>query len=220
MYSTCYMTPAAYIGVLVVIGVICFFVAVASIWNMRGTRAMPRLICLTVLVSSLAEIGHVVALGIEGKPGIAAQVFMIILNTFGTCIAPFLLLWTLVSPTMELLRLHAKRDAVLWRIKIFIVVFFCEQIAVHGTAVFFLYQGDYKRFNAILASQFFFMMFYCAFWVVALRYYSSILFKQMDQLLNRVRDSKDMSPKAIGEDSSSSFPPNDKIARHRNKLGS
>ena len=129
---------------------------------------------------------------------------------------------------MELMRLQTKRRAVLKRIKVFVFIFFVDQIGVHATALVYQFHGDHKYFNITLAAQFFFMMFYCFAWVFALRYYSSILFKQMDELLNSLRDSKNMSaPQRAtgggGEESlpsSSSSLPNDKIALHRKKLGS
>ena len=163
---------------------------------------------------------HLVSLGLEQKPGIASMIFLVLVDTIGGCAAPFTLLWTLVSPAMALMMLKHKLPIVLRRMKILTFLFFCEQCAVFFTAVAFQYRGDYRMFNVIVASQFLFIAVYILVWMIALKYYSNILFVQMDKILASMSDSnKPRLSKSDGEAAATRPYELDKVANHREKLG-
>ena len=177
---------------------------------MRGKKRLPLILCQIAFVSCLVQVAQIISLALEEKPSIATIIFLILVDVLGGCISPFVLLWTLVSPTMDLLMMHAKLKVVSTRFKALTTLYLCEQIGAFGAAVGYQYQGDYQMFNVIVSAQFIFIAVYAAVWFGAMRYYSLVLFKHMDALIS----SGERSAPSSGSKSS-----RDKIIAHRKRLG-
>ena len=177
---------------------------------MRGKKRLPLMLCQVAFASCVVELCQIISLAVEGKPGIATAIFWILVYVIAACVSPFVLLWTFVSPTLDLLMMHAKQNIVYIRFKTLVILYLCSQIGILGTAVGYQYQGDYRMFNVVVSAQFIFSTFYALAWFGAIRYYSLVLFKHMDAL---IASSGERS--AVGSKGSP-----DKIIAHRKRLGS
>ena len=176
---------------------------------MRGKKRFPLMLCQVAFVTCLLELCQIISLAIEEKPGVATIIFTVLAAVAGACVSPFVLLWTLISPTMDLLMMHAKKKIVSNRFKALAILYFCAQIAMFGPAVGYQYQGDYRTFNVIVSAQFLVVAVYAGAWYVAIRYYSSVLFKHMDALIASSGDGPSGGSKSS----------RDKIIAHRKRLG-
>ena len=227
MFPNCYLHTTVFMWILILLSLICLVVAVAGCYVMRGTKKMPRLIAQFVILLMVWEWCQLVALGLEGRPGIATEIFAIFHSTVGGCSIPFLLLWTIVSPTLELMMLRKKLKRLAKWMEVFAALFFLEHILLYSCALVFQYNGNYATFNKVISGHFFFMSFYVVFLLFSLRKYSQRLFIQIDKIIQNLafssdskidskRSSKDMDGETsvINNDS-----PNAKIIRHRKKLG-
>ena len=209
LFPNCYLTNAGRTAILACIGGVCGVTAIAALYIMRGKRRLPLMLCQVAFVTCLVQVGQIISLALEGKPGIATIIFTILACVAGACVSPFVLLWTLVSPTLDLLMMHAKQKVVSDRFKALTLVYLCAQIAIYGTAVGYQYQGDYRTFNVIVSAQFIVVAVYAGVWYAAIKYYSSVLFKHMDALIGSSGERS-----VAGVKSSS-----DKIVAHRKRLG-
>ena len=176
---------------------------------MRGKKRLPLILCQVAFITCMLELGQIISLALEEKPSIATIIFLILVDVLGGCVSPFVLLWTLVSPTMDLLMMHAKQDIVAFRFKALSLLFLCEQIAMFGAAVGYQYQGNYRMFNVIVCAQFIFIAVYACVWFGAIRYYSLLLFKHMDALIASSGERSGGGPKSSRE----------RIIAHRKRLG-
>lgn len=202
MFPNCYLNKNGEIAFLAVIAVFCFTIMCAGVFMLQGSRGLPRTLIQCVIVSSMSEIGHLIALGVEGRPGIPAMIFLMGVHVISGCLAVFVLLWSFVSPTLDLMMMHAKQGIVRQRMMVLTALFALEQIAVFTPALVFQYRGNYQVYNIIVAVQLTIIALYTLMWAVAVKYYSSILFVKMDHLINSVENSADSV-----------------IARHRKRLG-
>ena len=202
LFPNCYLTSTGRTAILASLGVFCGLVGLWGLTVLPKTRGIPKTMTALAILSSVFEVAHFISLGAEGKPGIASLIFLGGVDIIGGCISPFVFLWSFVSPALDLMMLHLERKMVLFRMKFLIGVYTIEQIGVFGTALGFQYQGNYKTFNIIYAWQLAVIAVYALLWAVAIKYYSSHLFKQMDAILGSDPDSK-----------------SSRIHRHRRKLG-
>ena len=175
---------------------------------MRGKKRLPLILCQVAFATCVVELGQIISLALEGKHGIAAIIFLILVAIVGGCISPFVLLWTLMSPTMAILMMQEKQKTVIARFKALSLVFLCAQIGILGTAVGYQYQGDYRMFNVIASAEFIFVAVYAGVWFGAIRYYSLVLFKHMDAIIS-----------SGGSSIPGSKSSRDRLIAHRRKLG-
>ena len=183
MFPNCYLSQNALTGFLVFLNIFCFLIMLASCYVIRGTSGMPKLICALVIVTMILEMSHLIALGIEGKPGIASEIILMFLNTVGGCNLPFTFMWALCSPAMELMMLRTQLNIARRRFTIFAIFFFLTNIAIYTTALVCQSQGDYVRFNRILSYFFLFFSAHGIFLFVLIWRYSKLLFRQMDAFI-------------------------------------
>jgi hypothetical protein len=184
LFPNCFLLGAGQTGFLICIGLCCLAVLVVGAYMFKGSRGLPRLMIKCAITCSVCEIAHVIALGAEGRPGIAAMIFLVAMHVIGGCVSVFILLWSFVSPTLALMMMHDRQRTMWFRIKLLTVLFVIEQVAVFIPALVFQYQGNFALFNQIFAWQLVFIgAFYALIWMVAVRYYSTILFEKMDSVL-------------------------------------
>lgn len=224
MFPNCYLSSAGFNSVMAMFIIICALIAIAALVVMKGRKRMPLRICQYVVASMAIQIGHLVSVWVEGKPGIVAEIFMILIISIGAVIGPFLLVWTLASPALELMMLHDQMRMSQLRLRLIFAIMLIDLVVVYSVALYFQYQGDYYRFNYILAWEYIFISMYGVGLNIGLFCYSRLLFTQMDRIIGASSDSK--NPKFSKEEGNGTMMPSSsnpsvksKVARHREKLG-
>jgi hypothetical protein len=203
---------------LTVLALVSAATVVAALWVRRGKVSMPRILCNIAIVVGTLSTAQMIALALEGKPGIASVLLCSAVTVLGGCLGPFTLLWALVSPSLDLMMLHRKHKVVLRRMALLLGLF-CIMITGFATAALvYQYNGDYRMFNVVVSSQMAVAAAYTLAWLFAIKYYSGLLFTRMDALISSVKDSRPSSKRGILAGDSGNINVS-KIESHRKKLG-
>jgi hypothetical protein len=185
LFPNCYLHVSILLAILICIGTLCGILGIAAYLIGRNTRGIPKFMCAVVVCSGSLQIFHILALGLEGKPGIATIIFLALLDTIGGCLAPFVFLYAFCLPVISIMLHPEKKLLIERRMKLCVVIFSLIQIVVFTSALVYQYRGDYKTYNIIFSSIIAYVAFYAVLWVVAIWYFSSLLFRKMDELLAR-----------------------------------
>jgi hypothetical protein len=203
LFPNCFLAESTRLAMLISISILCGIIGAYGAYLATRRRSFARWMCLIVLANSGVEILHLISLGLEGKPGIATMLFLALLDTIGGCIAPFCLLWALCAPAVDLTLQLEKKRLIELRIKGCIVLFAVIQVALFSPALAYQYAGNFRMFNTIFASVLAYVAVYAIIWTIAIRYFSVLLFKRMDEVLANL-DAKHKS---------------DQLVMHRKRLG-
>lgn len=215
LFPNCYLSEAGRIALLVAGTCYNAIVFLLAAWVSIGKRAIPKRLCFVAMTVGLAGMLVMISLAIEKKPAAATSMFWVIFNVLGGGVAPMMLLWALVSPTLDLMMLKSKRPLVIKRMAIFIGVFFVYQLTIFSVALKYQYEGNYVKFNEIMSAHLYATGLYCFIYMSLILYFARLLLRQIDNILaNRTPDSSkdrlDLSHQVdiVGA----------KIEAHRNKL--
>ena len=199
MFANCFLATSVKIGLFITLGIFSIFNMILAFYFFRKARSMPRLLIWVIILTGAAEGLQVLSIGLEGKPGIAAMIFLGIMNFAGAACSPALVIIIIIAPVTEMLRMHAYRQKVEPGLKIIIFFVVILQIATYIPALFYQYNGDFRvLFSVLLSCEHLVISIYAIGIAVAVRH---ILLKEIDNvILNRKAQIMDYNIKYANAD--------------------
>ena len=179
-FANCYLTEPARAALLL----FPFSCAVASIawslYNLRGSTKMPRLMCYGALGLGISEAGMMLGIYLEQKIGNVSMFFFALLIICSTCYSIPLFIWVFVSPIVAMTKkpMIKERMKRMWMGMVIGVV----SLSMMSWILMFIYQDNVRAWNLIMASYFIELSFIGCVYFFLSRHWSNRLLQELTVL--------------------------------------